>query len=73
MTSFIPFTDNFIPLGSKLFKQLAITNILFFADISKIVLNVYQSIAYENYEKGRQPNKELGTFSKEESYVRHQS
>jgi len=51
MIPFIPFTDNFIPFGSELFKQLDTTNILFFVDISKIVLNVYQSIAYENHEK----------------------
>ena len=73
MVPFIPFTDNFIPLGSELFEQLDSTNILFFIDVSKIVLTVYQSMAYENHEKRRQPSKELGALSKEESYVRYQS
>ena len=71
MVPFIPFTDNFIPLGSELFEQLDSTNILFFIDVSKIVLTVYQSMAYENHEKRRQPSKESGTLSKEESYVRY--
>lgn len=73
MVPFIPFTDKFIPLGSELFKQLNSTNILFFVDVSTIVLTVYQSMAYENHEKRRQPSKGLGALSKEESYVWYQS